>query len=53
MFNYSLSLWNVVTIFNNLKMRINSAYLHSVRDHKFQVEENMKRAKQKFGVSQI
>ena len=45
----SLVLCNVVTIFNNPKMRINSVYLHPGRFHKIQAEENMKREKQKFG----
>ena len=47
MSNYSLSLSIVVTIFNNPKIRINSAYLQPGRDHKFQMEENMNRDKQK------
>ena len=47
MSNYSLSLSIVVTIFNNPKIKINSAHLPSSRDHQFQVEENMKREIQK------
>ena len=31
------------------KIRINSAYLPASKNHKFQVEENIKREKQRFG----
>ena len=53
MSNYSLSLSSVVTIFNNPKIRINSAYLRSGRDHKFPIEENMKRENKKNGGYEI
>ena len=36
-------------IFNNPKMGVHFAYLPAGRDHQFQVEENMKREKVKFG----
>ena len=48
MVNDSLSLCNVVVIFNIPRMRINPTYLPASKNHKIQVEENMKREKQKF-----
>ena len=45
MLNYSLSLCHVLTIFNNPKIRLNSAYLRNAKNQIFQVEEKMKREK--------
>ena len=43
MLNDSLSSCHVLTIFNNPKIRLNSAYLRGAKNQIFQVEENMKR----------
>ena len=53
MFNDSISLCHVLTIFNNPKITLNSAYLPPSKNQIFQVEENMKRDKKKWSIRNI